>query len=141
MPLSGDDVSIRILLVDDHRVYRQQLRVLLDQASGLLVVAEAGDGQAALRQAHDHAPDIVLMDVSMPVMNGLEATRRMVTALPSIRVLALSMHTDTPFVEGMMDAGARGYALKDSEVAELVRAIRLVAAGGTYLSPELDGQG
>ena len=131
-------MAIRILLADDNVAYRHTLKGLLDQAPDLQVVAEAGDGEAALRVASDLIPDIVVMDVVMPGVNGIEATRR-VAALPSVRVLALSMHTDPAIVEGMMEAGAGGYAVKDSEAAELIRAVRLVAAGGTYLSPGLDG--
>lgn len=131
-------MAIRIMLVDDRVAFRQTVRLFLDNEPDLAVVAEASDGETALRVAHKLEPDVALVDVIMPGMNGIEATRRLVAALPSMRVLALTMHADSSFVQGMLEAGATGYVLKDSEAAELIRAIRLVADGETYLSSGLD---
>lgn len=129
----------RILLADDNEPYRNTLRALLNGSPGLQVVAEVSEGEAVLRQAREMPVDVVLMDVVMSGVNGIEATRRLMTAFPDVRVLALSMHTDPAIVEGMLEAGACGYATKDSEAEELIGAVRLVAGGGTYLSPELEG--
>jgi DNA-binding NarL/FixJ family response regulator len=134
-------MAIRIILVDDHPLWRQTLRDWLAPASDLQVVGDAADGQAALRLAQELAPDVVIMDVVMPGMNGLEATRQLVARRPASTVLALSLHTDTRLVTGMLEAGAVGYVLKGGGASEVLRAIRLVAAGGTYLSPALRGMG
>jgi len=134
-------MTIHILLADDHQQYRRNLRVSLDAASGLQVVAEAEDGAAALQQVRDMAPDLVLMDVALPVLSGIEATRHIIANFPGVKVLALSLHADRQFVAAILNAGASGYVLKDNGIQELVRAIRMVAAGGTYLSPELGGYG
>jgi DNA-binding NarL/FixJ family response regulator len=106
---------------------------------GLHVVAEAEDGAAALQQVRNVMPDLVLMDVAMPVVSGIEATRHIIADFPGVKVLALSLHADRQFVTAILEAGASGYVLKDDGVQELIQAIRLVAAGGTYLSPELGG--
>jgi DNA-binding NarL/FixJ family response regulator len=130
-------MTIRILLVDDSAPYRAQIRVQLDREDGLRVVAEAGDGRAALAQVDAQSPDIVLMDVSMPVMDGIEATRRLRAQHPAVPVLALSWHADGQFFKAMTDAGARGYVLKDDPFSELVAAIHAVAEGRGWSSPGL----
>jgi DNA-binding NarL/FixJ family response regulator len=132
-------VTTRVLLVDDHQQYRQTLRAWLAHESGLQVVGEAADGQTALRLVQDLAPEVVIIDVELPKLSGLEATRQIVTTHPAVKVLALSLYADRQFVAGMFDAGATGYVLKGSAVSELVRAIRVVTAGGTYMSPAVRG--
>ncbi len=135
-------MAITIALADDHGVYREYVRNKLDQEPDMTVLAEAEDGQAAVRIVQDlarqnQAPDLVIMDLTMPRLNGLEATRQILTSHPSVKVLALSIHEDRPFVEAMVKAGACGYMFKDDDLAELLRAIRAVAAGQTYFSPAL----
>ena len=123
---------MKILLVDDHRMMRDGLRALIARAPGLSVVGEAGDGREAVTLAERQQPDVIVMDVSMPGLNGIDATRQMLLRQPCARVIALSMHADPRYVAAMRDAGARGYVLKDAAYHELVRAIREVAAGGTF---------
>ena len=132
-------MSIRILLADDHQLFRDGLRALLAKEADLDVVAEAEDGRAAVQQAQELKPDIVVMDVSMPDLNGMEATRQVVRRAPRTKVLALSMHSDRRFIEGMLKAGAHGYLLKDCANEEFIRAIRTVASDQTYLSPAVAG--
>jgi DNA-binding NarL/FixJ family response regulator len=128
-------MSIKVLLADDHRVFREGLRALLEKSADIRVVGEAENGRAAVRLTRDLAPDVIVMDVSMPELNGIEATRQISSRLPSTKVVALSMHADRRFVTEMLKAGARGYLLKDCTCEELVTAIRTTAAGKTYLSP------
>ena len=128
---------MRILLADDHRIVRQGLRSLLEAEADFEVVAEAENGRQAIEMAEELAPDVVVMDVGMPEMNGVEATRRVVVNNPQVKVVALSMHSDRRFVAEMLKAGAAGYLLKDGAFEELVGAIRTVAAGRTYLSPRI----
>lgn len=127
----------RIVLADDHVMLRRGLRVLLDAEPDLDVVGEADDGGGVLKIARSLAPSVVVMDVAMPDMNGIEATRRLSSELPEIGIVALSVHGGQRFVEHMLRAGARGYVLKESAPEELVTAIRAVARGGTYLSPSV----
>jgi len=125
---------IRILLADDHTVVRDGLRALLDREPDMVVVAEAADGRECLQMAETEAPDIVLMDLAMPNMNGMEATRRILAANPRIGVVILSMHQDESYVLGALRAGAKGYLLKDSMRSEVVQAIRLVHEGRSFLT-------
>ena len=127
--------KIRIVLADDHSVVRQGFRRILEAQSDMEIVGEASNGREALEQAALLTPDVVVMDVAMPELNGIEATRRMKEATPHSRVLALSMHKDSVYVRETLRAGARGYLLKDSVAADLVSAVRAVAAGEGYLSP------
>jgi len=130
-------MAIKIVLADDHQVYRQGLRELLEREPDMIVIGEAADGHEAIDQVRRLAPDIVVMDVMMPEMNGIEATREIVAAFPGVKVLGLSLHGDMQIVDAMREAGASGYMLKDQPVTELGRAIRAVAAGGIYFSPGL----
>lgn len=124
---------IRVMVVDDHSIVREGVRILLEQFPDLTVVAEADNGRKALDLVADAAPHVVLMDLTMPGMNGTEATQRLLTASPGVRVLILSMHKDKRFVSQAFRAGARGYLLKDCASAELVQAVRRVAAGEMYV--------
>jgi DNA-binding NarL/FixJ family response regulator len=121
--------QIRILLADDHTVLRDGLRLILERQPGFVVAADAGDGREAVALALEHSPDIVLMDIAMPGMNGIEATRRIVEKLPRAGVVILSMHADESYVLRSLKAGARGYLLKDSVKADLI--LQLVAEGKT----------
>jgi two-component system response regulator NreC len=126
---------IRILLVDDHVLVRQGFKMILSAQPDMQIVGEAANGREAVEAGEKLQPDVVLMDVTMPELNGIEATRRLVTASPRTRVLALSMHKDAVYVREILRAGARGYLLKDSADADLIAAVRSVAKGEGYLSP------
>ncbi|NQU08162.1 MAG: response regulator transcription factor, partial [Candidatus Abyssubacteria bacterium] len=128
-----------VLLADDHRIMRQGLRALLDDNPDMEVVAEAGEGRTALRLARELSPDVVVMDISMPDLNGIDAARMITAEVPGVKIIALSVHSDKRFVVEMLRAGASGYLLKDCALDELVRAIRAVNANQTYLSPEVVG--
>jgi two-component system response regulator NreC len=130
---------IRIVLADDHKIVRDGLRSMLADESGMQVVAEAEDGRTAVRLAHDLSPDVVVMDVGMPELNGIDACRQISNQLPHVKVVALSMHSDRHFVQEMLKAGASGYLLKDCAFDELAKAIRSVVANGTYLCPAVAG--
>jgi DNA-binding NarL/FixJ family response regulator len=123
----------RILIVDDHGIIREGLRSSLSQVRGFEVVGEAGDGETALQVALMTSPDVVLMDVALPKLNGIEATWMITAQLPAARVLGLSMHCDRRFVEGMLNAGASGYVSKDVGLPELTNAILAVMSGRTYV--------
>jgi DNA-binding NarL/FixJ family response regulator len=128
---------IRILLADDHAVVRQGFRMILSAHADLEIVGEAGNGREAIELSATLRPDVVVMDVAMPELNGIEATRRLTAENPHIRVVALSMHKDSVYVREILRAGARGYLLKDSVAEDLVAAVRSVAAGEGYLSPAI----
>ncbi|MEJ2092258.1 MAG: response regulator transcription factor [Syntrophobacterales bacterium] len=128
-------MSIRIIIADDHQIVRQGLKLLLEKESDMEVVGEAEDGRSTVTLARDLTPDIVLMDVKMPEMNGIEASHLILSELPDVKVIALSMYSDRRFVIDMLKAGAHGYLLKDCAFEELAQAIRLVMAKKTYLSP------
>jgi DNA-binding NarL/FixJ family response regulator len=130
-------VAVKILLADDHQILRQGLRTLLEKEEGIQVVAEAQDGRTAVRLAKELAPDMVIMDIGMPDLNGIEATRQIAAEAPGVKILGLSMFADRRFVVNMLKAGARGYLLKDCAFDELGRAIRVVMAHKIYLSPEI----
>lgn len=128
---------IRIFLADDHSLLRQSLKVLLEMEPGLAVVGEAGDGHKTLDLVEALAPDVVLMDIAMPHLNGLEATRRLKKQRPEVKIIILSMHGDDQYIGQALRAGASGYLLKDASKEELLLAIRSVHQGGSYLSPRL----
>ncbi len=130
-------MSIRILLADDHKITRQGLRSLLDKHPDMEVVAEAEEGRTAVRLVRELVPNVVIMDVSMPDLNGMQATRKIIAEFPNIKIIALSMHSDSLFVIEMLKSGASGYLLKDCAFEELERAIRTVVADKTYLSPTI----
>ncbi len=130
-------MSIRVLLADDHKIFRDGLRTLIEKEAGMEVVAEAENGRKTVKLAEKLSPNVIIMDVSMPDLNGIEATRKIIAGTSNIKVIALSMHSDRRFVLGMLEAGASAYLLKDCAFAELVSAIRQVAAGNTYLSPKI----
>lgn len=125
----------RILLADDHAVVRQGFRMILGAQADMEIVGEAGNGREAVTMSEQLKPDVVVMDVAMPELNGIEATRRVTEANPHTRVLALSMHKDSVYVREILRAGARGYLLKDSVDVDLLAAVRAVAKGEGYLSP------
>jgi DNA-binding NarL/FixJ family response regulator len=130
-------MSIRIILADDHTIVRSGLRSMIDKEADIQVVAEADNGRATVRSALELAPDVVIMDIAMPELNGIEATRQIVAALPGTKVIALSMHADKRYVMEMLKAGASGYLLKDNAYEELASAIRTVLGNRTYLSPQV----
>jgi two-component system NarL family response regulator len=127
---------VRILLADDHEMMRDGLRAVLAREADLQVVAEAGDGRAAVALAGTVHPDVVVMDISMRGLNGIEATRQLHARHPRLKVVALSTNCDSRYVEGMFEAGASAYVVKSAAAEELVRALRAVARGERYLSPE-----
>jgi DNA-binding NarL/FixJ family response regulator len=129
-------MSIRILVADDHVVVRQGLRVLLEQA-GMAVIGEASDGQEALRLAHEQPPDVAVLDISMPHLNGLETARRLREALPQTKIVLLTVHTEDPYVLEALQAGVAGYVLKTQAAVDIVQAIRAVLQGEIYVSPRV----
>lgn len=132
-------MAIKVLLADDHKIFRQGLRGLISDEKDLAMVGEAEDGRDAIAQIAKLRPDVVIMDVGMPALNGIEATRQIMKDFPKTRVIALSMHVDEKFVAEMLRAGAVGYLCKKCDADELVAAIRTVAGGQTYLSPFISG--
>ncbi len=130
-------MHIKVLLADDHKLVLAGLRSLLEKEPGISVVAEAGNGRQAVQLAGKLLPEVVVMDISMPDMNGIEAIRRVAAECPSVRALALSMHSDRRIVVEALQAGAKGYLLKDAAADELVTAIRTLAAGEIYICSEM----
>jgi len=130
-------MAIRVLIADDHAVVRAGLKLLLDAAEEIEVVGEAGSGEEAVRLARSLVPDVVLMDVVMPGMSGIEATRPALEAAPGAKVLVLSMQDDPHYVREAFEAGASGYVLKEAADSEVVQAVRDVAAGNRYVHPTL----
>ena len=129
--------QIRVMLVDDHTVLREGLRSLLSLQDDMQVVGEAGDGQAALELAEQLRPDVIVMDIAMPVMDGLEATRRLTREHPEMRVLILTQHDNREYVFSLLQAGAAGYVLKKAGGAEVAAAIRSVYRDGAFLPPAI----
>ncbi len=132
-------MSIRIVLAEDHKITREGLVNMLKNQGNMQVIGEAQNGREAVQLALDLSPDLVIMDVTMPNLNGIDATRVITSNSKAVKVIALSMYSDKQFVQGMMQAGASGYLLKDCAFDELVNAIRVVYAGETYLSPGIAG--
>ena len=130
---------MRILLADNHRLFCEGLRTLFAKQSGMEIVGEATDGRMAVRLARELSPDLIIMDIGMPELNGIDATRQIRSELPRVKVLAVSMHSDRQYVAGMLSAGASGYVVKDSAFAELAQAVEVVMGGGRYLSPDVVG--
>ena len=130
-------VPLRIVLADDHATVRHGLKLLIDSQTDMAVVGEAADGDGVLQQAEALKPDIVVVDISMPGMNGLVATRALKRMQPELAIVALTRHEDETYLEELLRAGASGYVLKQSAPSEFVRAIRAVAAGGVYLDPAM----
>jgi len=129
-------MPIRILLAEDHVMFRQGLRVLLEQA-GMVVIGEASDGQEALRLAHEHTPDVAVLDIAMPHLNGLETARRLRETVPQTKIILLTMHTEEPYVLEALQAGTVGYVLKTQAAVDIVQAIRDALQGAIYLSPRV----
>jgi two-component system response regulator NreC len=132
-------MSIRIVLAEDHKITREGLVNMLKNQRNMQVIGEAQNGREAVQLAIDLSPDLVIMDVTMPNLNGIDATRVITSNSKAVKVIALSMYSDKQFVQGMIQAGASGYLLKDCAFDELVNAIRVVYAGETYLSPGIAG--
>ncbi len=132
-------MSIKILLADDHKIVRDGLKSLIKKEVGMEVIGEADNGRKTVQLARDLEPEIIIMDISMPDLNGIEATRQIVADSPDVKIIALSMHSDKRYVKGVLSAGASGYLLKDSAFEELVEAIRTVDTGRFYLSAGIVG--
>jgi len=130
-------MSTKVLIADDHQIMREGLRALLEKEIDIQVLGEAEDGRMIQRMARELQPDVIIMDVAMPDLNGIEATRQIAAELPGIKIIALSMHDDRRFVLNMLKAGASGYMLKDCAFKDLAKAIRVVMSHKTYLSPEV----
>jgi len=129
-------MAMRILLADDHVVVRQGVRVLLEQA-GMVVIGEAAEGSAALRLAHEHQPQVAVLDIAMPQLNGLETARRLRATVPQTKVIMLTMHSEAPYVLEALHAGAVGYVVKTQAAADLVQAIHTTLQGAISLSPQV----
>jgi DNA-binding NarL/FixJ family response regulator len=129
--------TINVFLADDHMVVREGLKTLIAAQPDMAVVGEASDGEAALQQIQDCRPDVVIMDISMPGLNGIQTTERLRQLCPEVKVLVLSVHDDTSYLRQMLAVGAAGYILKHTAADALIQAIRIVAAGGLYLEPSL----
>jgi two-component system response regulator NreC len=130
-------MPVRILLADDHGVVRKGLRFLLERQAGMEVVGEAADGREAVRLAETNNPDVVIMDIAMPLLNGIDATAQMMKRNPKAGVIILSMYSDEDYLLSALNAGAKGYLLKESAEVDLVRAIQSVMKGTPYFSPEI----
>ncbi len=128
---------INVMLVDDHGLVRNGIKRLLNDVDGIAVVAEAETGEQAITQVRQRPPDVILMDISMPGIGGLEATRKIARSLPGIKIIAVSIHDDEPFPARLLEAGAAGYLTKGCDVREIIKAIRSVYAGKQYITPEV----
>lgn len=132
-----NDMSIKVLIADDHQIMREGLRAMLEKEHDIKIVGEAEDGRIVERLARELVPDVIIMDVAMPNLNGIEATRQIAAELPGVKIIALSMYDERRFVLNMLNAGAAGYILKDDAFKNLSKAIRMVMANKTYLSNEI----
>lgn len=131
--------EIRILIAEDHKTVRTGLKMIIDAESDMKVIGEASDGREAIRLAQELQPDVLIMDVSMPELNGLVAAAKLKRIAPTIKILTLTRHSDKAYLQELMQAGISGYVLKQSESEEMLRAIRVVADGGNYLDPAITG--
>jgi DNA-binding NarL/FixJ family response regulator len=127
--------KLRILLGDDHTIVRQGLRKIIEAEPGWVVVAEASDGREAVRQCQEFLPDVAILDIGMPLLNGIDATRQIVKRHPDINVVILSMHSDEPYILRALQAGARAYLLKDSADTDLIHGVTAAASGKSFFSP------
>ena len=130
-------MKTRILLVDDHKILRDGICSLLKEYDDMEVVGEAADGRTAIRLVEELSPDVVIMDISMPDVNGIDATRKIISDRPKVKIIALSMHYDKQFISEIFKAGASGYLIKDSAFDELEHAVRVVMDGKTYINPQI----
>lgn len=131
-------MKVRVILADDHKIMREGIHALLENEPDIEVIGEADGGETAVRMAIERRPDVLLMDVTMPDLNGIEATRRILASRPEIKIIALSMHSDRRYVREMLEAGAAGYLLKDDAYDELKKALYAVSQNQTYISPALE---
>jgi DNA-binding NarL/FixJ family response regulator len=129
--------KLRVLLVENHEMVREGVRAMVNSQPDMQVIGEAGDGRTAVQLADELTPDVVVMDISMPDMNGLQATEKIKQRCPAVKILTLTRHTDLGFLQQMLGAGASGYVLKQSAAKELLHAVRTVAAGGKHLDPAI----
>lgn len=129
----------KIVIIDDHRLFREGVKRILDMEQDLEVVAEGDDGSDAVELVMKHNPDVVLMDINMPNTNGVEATRKLVTRIPDVKIIILSIHDDETYVNHAIQTGALGYLLKEMDADSLIKAVRVVADGGAYLHPKVTG--
>jgi DNA-binding NarL/FixJ family response regulator len=132
--------EIRVLIADDHETVREGLRLIVDTQEDMQVCGEAGNGREAISLAQELSPDVLLMDISMPELNGLTAAAKLKRIAPAVKILTLTRHTDEAYLHELLQAGVSGYVLKQSAASELLRAIRAVAAGGNYLDPAITGK-
>ena len=130
-------MPVRIIIADDHRLFREGLVNLLSDSKDIEIIAEAENGNDAIVKARELNPDIIVMDIGMPVLNGVDATSRLLKELPAIKVIALSMHSEKQFIKGMLEAGASGYLFKNCAYDELIEAIHTVNTGKKYLSDKI----
>lgn len=132
-------MKYRILIADDHRIVREGLMSLIEKEADLEIVGMAANGRQALKMTHQLKPDVVIMDIAMPGLNGIDVTSQIVNEIPGVKIIALSMHSEKQLIQGMLRAGASGYLLKESAFEELIKAIRIVCTGKKYLSPDVTG--
>jgi DNA-binding NarL/FixJ family response regulator len=132
-------MSIGILIAEDHTIVREGLRSLIEKQPDMEIICEAEDGRKAVEHVREFLPDVVIMDITMPNLNGVEATRQIISEFPHVKIIALSIHSNRRFVADMLGAGATGYVLKECLFDELVQAIKAVAAGESYLSSRITG--
>jgi len=132
--------KIQILLAEDHQTVREGIKMIINAEDDMTVIGEAGDGREVINLAQKLNPQVILMDISMPELNGLVATAKLKRILPQIKILTLTRHTDNAYLQELLQAGVNGYLLKQSASTELLRAIRLVNSGGSYLDPEITGK-
>ncbi|MBB5173770.1 response regulator [Texcoconibacillus texcoconensis] len=129
--------NVRIILIDDHQLFREGVKRILAMESSFSIVAEGNDGEQAIELVREHQPDVVLMDINMPGINGVEATKNLVDTFPEVKVLILSIHDDESYVTHSLKTGAAGYLLKEMDTAALIDAVKVVSSGGSYIHPKV----